>query len=257
MRLGMLGVAALVVVAACGGAANPASSSTTDPVKGTLSVFAAASLTASFNSEKTAFRKLHPNADVMNNFAGSPTLVTQIEQGAPADLFASADQPNMQKIVDGRLNSGTPQIFTKNKLQIVVAAGNPKKIAGLADLAKPGIVLVLAGPSVPAGNYGKQALRKAGVKATPKSLETDVKSVVSKVSLGEADAGIVYVTDVKAGGATVQGVDIPADQNVVASYPVVALKNAKNPVAARAFIAFVLSQQGQKILTGAGFAPLT
>lgn len=257
MRTTLLAAVAALLTAACGGAsAHPPGSGTPDPVTGNLSVFAAASLTESFNAEKVAFQKLHPGLAVQFNFAGSPTLVTQIQQGAPADVFASADQPNMQKVVDAGLASGQARVFTMNKLAIVVAAGNPKKISGLPDLAKSGLIVVLAAPTVPAGNYGNQALAKAGVRVTPRSLETDVKSVVSKVSLGEADAGIVYVTDVKAGGPSVQGVAIPDDQNVVASYPIVALKAAANSIAARAYIDFLVAKDGQKILTDAGFAPL-
>ncbi len=248
-------VAGLLCTAGCGGvAATPAA--TPPGVSGPISVFAAASLTEAFKAVQPAFEKIYPKASVQLNFAGTPTLLTQIQQGAFADVLASADLPNMQKAVDGGLVTGTPQVFTRNQLAIVVPAGNPKHVSGLPDLARPDVLFIAAAPNVPAGQYGVQALAKAGVKATPRSLETDVKAVVAKVSLGEADAGIVYVTDVKAAGAKVMGVAIPTDQNVVASYPVAALKDAKNPEGARAFVDFLLSVGGQKLLSDFGFAPL-
>ena len=163
------------------------------------------------------------------NFAGSASLVTSINNGAPADVFASADTPNMDKVVNAGNATSSPANFATNKLQIVVPAGNPKGIKGLSDLANPGTVVILCAPAVPCGNYANQALTKAAVKVTPKSQEQDVNAVVSKVSLGEADAGIVYVTDVKSAGAKVQGVDIPDDQNVIASYPMATIKGGANP----------------------------
>jgi molybdate transport system substrate-binding protein len=238
------------VLAACGSVPAPA---TVDPVKGSLTVFAAASLTEAFNKAGADFHTLHPAATVQFNFAGSPTLVTQITQGAQADVFASADQANMDKVTTAGLNSGTPQVFARNKLEIVVEKGNPKHITSLADLAQPGLLLVLAGPTVPAGKYAGQALQAAGVKVTPVSQETDVKSVVSKVELGEADAGIVYVTDVKAASPLVEGVAIPDQYNVVATYPAVVLKDSPNPVAAKAFLDYLLGP-GRANLASFGFA---
>jgi len=208
---------------------------------------------AAYNQIGQDFMKAHPNAKVTFGFGGSPTLVTQILQGAPADVFAAADQPNMQKLVDGGLADGKPAVFTQNKLQIVVQAGNPKKITGLADLANPNLVVDLCAPAVPCGSYASQSFARANVKVTPKSQEQDVKSVVTRVSLGEADAGIVFTTDVKAGGVTVAGVDIPVDQNVVATYPIVRVKGTRNPVTANAFIDWVLGAMGQKVLTQYGF----
>lgn len=173
-------------------------------------------------------------------------------EGAPADVFASADQANMQKVVDAGSVSSTA-VFASNRLQIVVGPGNPKGIRSLADLARPGLVVVLCAPAVPCGAYGAQALGRAGVTVHPASQEQDVKAVVSKVQLGEADAGIVYQTDVRAAGAAVQGVDIPADQNVPVEYPIAVLKRA-DPAAAR-FVDFVRSPAGQRILGGFGFGP--
>jgi len=212
-------------------------------------------LTASFNAIGTAFQAAHPGVTIKFNFGGTPTLVTQIEQGASADVLASADTTNMDKLKTDGFTAGTPQVFAHNKLEIVVAAGNPKGITGLADLAKPGVIYITEAPTVPAGKYALQILANANVKVTPKSLETDVKSVVSKIELGEADAGIVYVTDVKAAGDKVTGVPIPDSVNVIATYPIVAVKGTKNADLANAFIAYVLSADGQATLQSFGFLP--
>ena len=213
-------------------------------------VFAAASLTE-------AFKAVPAHADLAwnYNFAGSPTLVTQIENGAQADVFASADTANMDRLEKDGLLAETPRVFAHNKLEMVVSAGNPKGIHSLADLARSDIVYISAGPTVPAGRYASQILARAGVTVTPKSLETDVRSVVGKIELGEADAGIVYVTDVAASGVKVHGVPIPDSENVVATYPVAALKSASNPAWAEAFIGVLLSAQGQAALHRYGFLP--
>jgi molybdate transport system substrate-binding protein len=212
-------------------------------------------LTDSFKALGAAFQTAHPGTTVQFNFAGSPTLVTQIEQGASADVFASADTTNVDKLKTDGFTAGNSQVFAHNKLEIVVAAGNPKGITGLADLAKPDVIYITAAPTVPAGKYALQILDKAGVKVTPKSLETDVKSVVSKIVLGEADAGIVYVTDVRAAGSKVTGVPIQDSVNVIATYPIVAVKGSKNSSLANAFIAYVLSADGQVTLQSFGFLP--
>ena len=247
-RILMVGVATGLLTACGGGAAAPATT-----LSGTASIFAAASLTDSFKALGTAFQAAHPGVTVQFNFAGSPTLVTQIEQGASADVFASADTTNMDKIKADGFAAGTPQVFARNKLAIVVAAGNPKGITGLADLAKPGVIYITAAPTVPAGKYALQILANAGVEVTPKSLEADVKSVVGKIQLGEADAGIVYTTDVKAAGTKVQGVSIPDSVNVIATYPIVEVKGTKNADLAKAFIAYVLSADGAAKLQSFGF----
>ena len=238
-------LAAFALVAACGTQASSSS----------VSVFAAASLTDAFRAVATAFEKDHAGVTVQLSFAGSPTLVTQIEQGARADVFAAADTTNMDRLGADGFVSGEPKVFAHNVLEIAVAPGNPKRITGLADLSRPGLVYISAGPTVPAGKYALQSLEKAGVTAKPKSLETDVKSVISKIELGEADAGIVYTTDVKAAGSKVQGVVIPDQYNVVASYPVAEVKGAPNPAAATALIAFLLSASGQATLESYGFRP--
>ena len=238
LLLGSMLLVSCRTTASTGGSPSPSYS-------GSITVLAAASLTGAFTKIGSDFEKEHPGTSVKFSFAGSSTLVTQIQQGAPADVFASADQPNMQKIVDGALNQGSPETFARNRLEIVVHAGNPKQIAGLSDLSRSGLIVVLCAPAVPCGRYGSQALQMAGVTVKPASLETDVKAVVSKVALGEADAGIVYVTDVKAGGSSVAGVPIPDSQNVIATYPIVTLKDSQNLSLATAFIGYVLENDAQ------------
>src|SRR3954468_7611778 len=237
-----------LLVAACGSSAK--STKTTS-----LDVFAAASLTQAFTDEQTTLKTKEPAVSLTFNFAGSQALVTQIQQGAPADVFASADEKNMTKLVDAGLVE-KPKVFARNKLQIAVAPGNPKKIKTLADLEKSGVVLVLADPSVPAGNYARQAFQKAGLpEPKPKSNELDVKSTLAKLTTGEADAVVVYVSDVKAAGNKVEGVEIPADQNVVASYPIASLKASKHQAAAKSFVDEIVSGQGQDALRAHGFMP--
>jgi len=250
----MLPAVAAALLTACGGNGGTASPGVTH-LSGTVSVFAAASLTDSFKAIGAYFQGAHQGVTVQFNFAGTPTLVTQIEQGASADVFASADATNMDNLKSAGYTEGTPQVFAHNQLEIVVAPGNPKGITGLADLAKPGVIYITEGPTVPAGKYSLQALAKASVKVTAKSLETDVKSVVSKIELGEADAGIVYKTDVSAASGKVQGIPIPDAYNVIATYPLVAVKDTKNVDVASAFIAYVLSARGQSTLQTFGFLP--
>jgi molybdate transport system substrate-binding protein len=240
------------LLAACGGNGGPPE---TELLNGTASIFAASSLTDSFKALGTSFQAAHAGVTVKLNFAGSPTLVTQIEQGASADVFAAADTTNMDKLNTDGFTAGTSQVFAHNKLEIIVAAGNPKGISGLADLAKPSVIYITAAPTVPAGKYALQILTAAGVKVTPKSLETEVKSVVSKIELGEADAGIVYTTDVKAAGSKAQGIAIPDAVNVIATYPIVTVKGSKNSNFAGAFISYVLSADGQAKLQSFGFLP--
>ena len=257
-------VAAMLLVipaAACGSSSKPAASSTpsttasTSRLSGSLNVFAASSLTGAFNNVATTLKTTDSGVLITYNFAGSQALVTQIQQGAPADVFASADQTNMQKLVTAGLVEA-PKVFARNRLEIAVAPGNPKHITGLADLEKPGVTLVLADVSVPAGKYARQAFQRAGLPAPkPVSNELDVKSTLSKLTLGEADAVVVYVTDVKAAGAKVEGVAIPAAQNIVATYPIAALKASKNLTAAEAFVDEIATGTGQQALHAAGFLP--
>ena len=247
----MLAVAALAL-AGCGGGDDDAGGSSGATTPGELKVFAAASLTAAFTRLGDQYAAANGGDKVTFNFAGSQALATQIQQAAPADVFASADITNMDKVKD---LVGAPQIFASNQLQIVVEKGNPRNVQGLDDLANPDLKVVLAAPEVPVGKYGQQALEKAGVTVKPVSQEQDVKAVVSKVSLGEADAGIAYVTDVTAGGDKVEGVEIPEDQNVVATYPIATVKAAKDQQGAQAFLDLVLSAEGQQVLKEYGFLP--
>jgi molybdate transport system substrate-binding protein len=243
-----LAVAALVL-AGCGGDDEPAGGSAATP--GELKVFAAASLTAAFTEIGERFTNAN-GTKVAFNFAGSQALATQIQQAAPADVFASADTTNMDKVKD---LVGTPQPFASNLLAIVVEKGNPKGVETLDDLASDDLKVVLAAEEVPAGKYAKQLLDQAGVSVQPVSQEDDVKAVVTKVSLGEADAGLVYVTDVTAGGDKVEGVDIPEDQNVLATYPIATVKASKARDQAQAFMDLVLSDGGQRVLEEYGFLP--
>jgi molybdate transport system substrate-binding protein len=229
---------------------------TSKPVTGELQVFAASSLTAAFTDIGRAFEKVNPGASVTFNFAGSSTLVTQIQNGAPADVFASADNSNIDKLVSAKIIEGSPTVFTKNRLMIVVPKGNPLRVKTLNDLSRSEVYVALGAPGVPAGDYARQILTKAGVEVTPKTLESSVAAIVNKAALKEIDAGIVYVTDVARDDYRVDGVTIPDAQNVIALYPIGALSNAKNRPAAAAFVAFTQSAVAQEILTGYQFASL-
>jgi molybdate transport system substrate-binding protein len=217
-----------------------------------VTVFAAASLTEAFTDDKNHLAPANPGLTVAYSFAGSQQLVAQIQSGAPADVVATADEANMQKLVAATLVE-TPRAFAANLLEIVVARGNPKGVRGLADLARSDLRVVLEDPSVPAGKYGRQALDTQGVKVNPVSLELNVKSELRKVETGEADAGIVYVTDVKSAGSKAAGVPIPAEQNVVATYPVAVVRATRNHAAAQAFVDQLLSGTGQDALKARGF----
>jgi molybdate transport system substrate-binding protein len=245
-----LAVAALVL-AGCGGGDESGSGSGAAP-PGEIKVFAAASLTAAFTEIGQQFTAANGGAKVTFNFAGSQALATQIQQAAPADVFASADLSNMDKVKD---QVDTPQNFASNLLQLVVEKGNPKNVATVEDLADRDLKVVLAAPEVPAGKYAAEILGKAGVTVKPVSEEDNVKAVVTKVSLGEADAGIVYVTDVTAGGDKVEGVEIPEELNVVATYPIATVKESKSPDQAQVFMDLVLSAEGQQVLKEHGFLP--
>jgi molybdate transport system substrate-binding protein len=248
----MVGLAVAVVLGACSSdkKAAPATSDASGPV----TVFAAASLTESFNDEQTTLKSEQPGLKLTYNFGGSGALVTQIQQGAPADVIATADTASMQKLVDGGIVE-TPQTFAKNELQILVAPGNPKNLQGLSDLSRGDITFVTEDETVPAGKYAAQALQSAGVTTKPVSKEADVKSAVAKVTSGEADATIVYVTDVTAAGSKGQSVAIPDSQNVVATYPIAVLKSAKDKDAAQAFVDAMVKGSGQDALSNRGFLP--
>ncbi|HXM55156.1 MAG TPA: molybdate ABC transporter substrate-binding protein [Candidatus Dormibacteraeota bacterium] len=253
----LLSAAIGMLLVACGGVAGQPATSPTPGVSGTLTVLAAASLTQAFTKIGDDLHAKYPGLDVKFSFAGSSTLVTQIQQGAPADVFASADQANMQKVTGGGLATGTPSVFAHNELQIAVQAGNPKHITSVSDLANPAIKVAVCAPGVPCGTYSTTTFTKAGVTVKPVSQEQDVKSVLTKVGLGEADAGVVYVTDVKSGGSQVEGVAIPDNLNTTAEYPIVELKSTQDEAAAKAFVDYVVGTQGQRTLAGFGFLPKT
>jgi molybdate transport system substrate-binding protein len=235
-----------LLAAGCGSEPAGGSAGSSDEIK----VFAAASLTGAFTELGGQYTAANDGTKVTFNFAGSQALATQIRQGAPADVFASADTGNMDKVKD---LVGTPQNFAGNLLQIVVEQGNPRDVDGLEDLARGDLKVVLAAQEVPAGKYARQALDKAGVTVAPVSLEDNVKAVVSKVALGEADAGIVYVTDVTGGGDKVEAVDIPDDHNVSATYPIAVVRASRSQQKAQAFMDLVRSAEGRRVLERFGF----
>jgi molybdate transport system substrate-binding protein len=252
-------VVALTLVGACGSTmakptvttATPATAAAGPTLRGQITVFAAASLTAAFTNLGAAFQTAHPETTVTFSFDASSALVTQITQGAPADVFASADTANMDRLTTA--TASPPVVFATNMLSIIVPPGNPKDIKAPGDLANAQLKVVLCDPTVPCGKYAKQSLDAAKVAVTPVSLEQNVKGVVTKVTAGEADAGIVYATDVKAAGDKASGVDIPAAVNVMAKYPIASIKSSTHQDIDTAFIAFVTSPEGQAILAKAGF----
>jgi molybdate transport system substrate-binding protein len=272
----MPAIVGLLILSACG-SPSPAAVPVTDrPTRAdaaaaaiepqTLTVFAAASLTNAFEEIGRNFEAGHPGVTVTFNFGGSQTLRTQIEQGARADVFASANAREMDALVTGNfVPAGAAQVFLSNRLVVVMPADNPARLEKLDDLARPGLKIVLAAREVPAGNYALQVLDKLDtalgngykdrVLANVVSYENDVKQVVAKVQLGEADAGIVYLSDTVA-TPELQKIEIPAENNVIARYPLATLGQSKNPELARAFIEYVLSEEGQSILLKWGFQPV-
>ncbi|MCI0689350.1 MAG: molybdate ABC transporter substrate-binding protein [Sporichthyaceae bacterium] len=250
MRVASL-VAAVLLLTACGGDDGDESTASTG---GTLTVFAAASLTDAFTQLGEQFEADHPGVSVEFNFAGSSALREQIIGGAPADVFASANESNLTQVVDAGLATG-PVPFVTNVLQIAVPAGNPGKVAGLADFAKADLLIGLCAEEVPCGEFGREALAHAGVTASIDTNEPDVRSLLTKVENGELDAGIVYRTDVLAAGDAVLGVDIPTGQNVVATYPIAALSGSDQSELAAAFVEFIRSAPAQQVLGTFGFQP--
>ena len=260
LHLFLLLVTLCTLLAACGGSTTSSNSSTpaTSPV--TLNVFAAASLTESFNEITATYQQLHSNITVKPNYNGSQILEEQIANGAPADVFASADLANMLKASNaGLVNSS--QVFVKNRLVVIIPASNPGKIQSLKDLARKGVKIDIEAASVPAGNYSRQALAnmskspdygpgyKDAVLANVVSEETNVKAVVQKVQLGESDAGFVYRTDITPAAARqLKVIDIPDPYNVIAQYPIAVVKSSPHVSDAQAFVDFVLSPDGQAIM---------
>ncbi|MFI0481590.1 molybdate ABC transporter substrate-binding protein [Actinomadura sp. 9N215] len=254
-------VAAAVVLAAaltgCGevddGASGAGGGSGGGGGRGTLTVFAAASLTETFTSLGRTFEGAHPGVKVRFNFGGSSTLARQITEGAPADVFASASPATMETVTDAGDAAGRPQVFTRNRLVIAIPKDNPGKVAKVGDLSAPGLKVVLCAVQVPCGAAAEKALAAAGVQVEPVSREQDVKAVLTKVGLGEADAGLVYRTDVRAAGDRVTGIEFPEAAQAINDYPIVEVADAPRAALAKDFIRLVLGPQGRTALTRAGF----
>lgn len=253
--------AAVIVLtaAACGGGSTEASGEASDAGGGapaeeiTLQVFAAASLQEPFEELGAQFEEEHEGVSVEFNFAGSSTLVEQIQQGAPADVFASADTNNMTKLVDSDLQGAEPVDFTTNTLMIAVPAGNPAGVTGLEDLTAEDLNLVVCAPEVPCGAATETVEQAAGLEFSPVSEEQSVTDVLNKVTTGEADAGLVYVTDVQKAGDAVEGIDFPEAQEAVNTYPIVTVVGSAHPEHAQEFVDLVTGEQGQELLVGYGF----
>jgi molybdate transport system substrate-binding protein len=245
----------LALISGCGSSHKaPASSSTTASASAKIIVFAAASLKKTFTDIGEQFKTDNPGASVEFSFAGSSDLVTQLTQGAPADVFASADTKNMDKAAQAGLLAGDPVNFASNTLTIAVAPGNPKKIASFKDLTQQGLNVVVCAPQVPCGSATRKVEQATGVKLNPVSEESSVTDVLNKVTTGEADAGIVYVTDAIGAGDKVAAVAFPEAAGAVNTYPIAALKGSKNSELARKFVDLVTGEAGQKVLNAAGFA---
>ena len=238
------------VAPACGSGSPPPERAAA--VAGRVTVLAAASLTEVLPEVGAAFADAHPGVDVAFSFGASSALARQANEGAPADVFAAADEASMAMAVDGG-SAVDPVVFARNRLALLVGRGNPKGLTGLADLARPGVGFVACALEVPCGRLAAEALHRAGVAVEPKSYEENVKAVVAKVTLGEADAGIVYATDARAAGERAGVVDIPDALDVVASYPAAVLRQSPRPEAARALLGFLVSDAGGEILVRHGF----
>ncbi|MGY5885528.1 molybdate ABC transporter substrate-binding protein [Modestobacter lacusdianchii] len=250
-RRRLLGAALLLVLAGCG--TDAAGAPADDEVAGTLTVFAAASLTDVLTGLGEELESDHPGLEVQFNFAGSSALATQITQGAPADVFASANTGQMEVVTGAGLTEGAPSVFAGNVLEIAVPAGNPGGVTGLADFADPDLALAVCAPAVPCGTAAEQVFAAAGVDARPDTQEEDVRAALTKAQLGEVDAALVYATDVRSAGGAVEGIPFPEADQVVNEYPIATLAAAPNPVAARAFVDLVFSDEGRRALADAGF----
>ena len=244
-------MAAVLALTGCSGDAAAGSAAGDAGLSGTLTVFAAASLTDVFTSLGDQLEQQNPQLDVRFSFAGSSALATQLGQGAPADVFASANTAQMDAVAD--LQQGTPQVFAANVLEIAVPAGNPGRVTGLADFADPDLALAVCAPDVPCGAAAQQVFTAAGVAARPDTDEEDVKAALTKVQLGEVDAALVYATDVQAAGSAVEGIAFPEADQAVNEYPLCLLVAAPNPAAGRAFADLVTSGAGRQALAAAGF----
>lgn len=254
MRTTTILAAALLVLplAACGGQASTTSSA---PEAKTLTVFAAASMQTTFTELATTFEAAHPGAKVAFNFAGSQALAAQLVEGATADVFVSANDAQMKVVTDAGLASGTPKVFATNQLTIAVPPDNPKNIATLKDLAASGVKLVICASAVPCGAATQQVEKASGITLTPVSEEQAVTGVLGKVRSGEADAGLVYRTDVIATSGAVKGIEFPESSLAINRNPVVLLAAAPQPELGQAWIDLLVGKDGQAVLSAAGFGP--
>ncbi|OPG05119.1 molybdate ABC transporter substrate-binding protein [Streptomyces sp. GKU 895] len=261
MQVTGVGAAALLALTACsssdddsaGSSAPSGSASASGKLSGEVTVFAAASLKESFETLGKQFEKAHPGTKVTFSFGGSDALAASITGGAPADVFASASPKTMKIVTDAGDNAGEPATFVRNQLEIATLPGNPDKVASLKDLTDSDLKVVLCDRTVPCGAAAEKALTASRLKLTPVSYEEDVKSALNKVVLKEADAALVYKTDVKAAGDKVEGVEFPESADAINDYPITLLKESQNTATAKAFIALVQSAEGQQVLTSAGF----
>ncbi|MGY1727757.1 molybdate ABC transporter substrate-binding protein [Geodermatophilus sp. SYSU D01062] len=252
-RVGAVLAAVALGAAGCGGGAGASPARDDGGPTGTLTVFAAASLTDVFTDLGQRLEEEHAGLTVQFNFAGSSALATQLTQGAPADVFASANGTQMSVVTDAGLADGDPAVFTANVLQVAVPAGNPAGVTGLADFAREDLAIAVCAPEVPCGAAAEDVFAAAGVTPRPDTQEEDVRAALTKVELGEVDAALVYATDVVAAGDAVEGVSVPEAEDAVNDYPLCTLAGAPNPEAARAFVDLVLSEEGQRALADAGF----
>lgn len=246
--------ALLASLSGCASAEPAAAPTASEPaLSGAITVFAAASLKATFTELAGTFEAAHPGTRVALNFAGSSDLVTQITEGAPADVFASADTKNMTRLSDAKLARGTPVDFATNTLTIAVPPGNPAGVTSFADLAKPGVKTVVCAAQVPCGAATVKVEQATGVTLAPVSEESSVTDVLGKVISGEADAGLVYVTDVIAAGDKVEVVNFTESSEAVNTYPIAVVAGSRNANLSAAFVDFVAGAAGQKVLQSAGF----
>ncbi len=258
MRYRRLALAAAVTLlaltaSACGSHKSAAATRNEgQPIGGTVVVFAAASLKPSFTAIATAFERVHPGVKVVTSFGGSDSLATQIVQGAPVDVFAAANTSTMASVVKAH-DAGAPVDFAKNSLEIAVPAGNPQHVTGLADLAKSGVTLAICADTVPCGAAAAKAFAAAAITPHPATYERDVTSVLTKVELGEVDAGLVYATDVKSAAGKIDGVNFAEAGSAVNTYPIATVRTGSNQRAGQAFVDYVLSAPGQQVLADAGF----
>ncbi len=248
-------VAGVALLGACGTGSGPGVAGGTGEsrLSGRVTVLAAASLSGVFDELAKTFEAQHPGVDVVVSYGGSSGLAQQVLAGVPADVFASADTTTMQTASKAGASAGRPVVFARNELQIAVPPGNPGRVRGLADLGDPSRTVALCAQQVPCGAAATQLFRAAGVEPAPDTLEQDVKAVLSKVRLGEVDAGLVYRTDVQAAGRSVEGIAVPPAKEAVNDYEITVLEDAPNADAARAFVDLVVSPEGRSTLLRAGF----